>query len=270
PREWFADDRASIEDGDRILLIFARNKNSAERMLSIARDHGFKGVVTIHRESVVALAREFNVDAINLEGDVEDWTVLDSLKRELTTQHIPVQIIGDPGERQRALSFGAFSFVAKNSSEEDLVRSLKLVKEFLEREVKDLLVVEDDDAERKSIIDLIGDSDVQTVAVGTGEAALAELRSHHFDCMVIDLGLPDMTGFELLERLKKELGLYDLPVIVFTGKDLTQRDETRLRKLAETIILNDARSPERLLAETSLFLHRSSEKMPPAKRRMLE
>ena len=106
--------------------------------------------------------------------------------------------------------------------------------------------------------------------MATGDEALAELRSHHFDCMVIDLGLPDMTGFDLLERLKKELGLYDLPVIVYTGKDLSPKDETRLRKLAETIIIKDARSPERLLAETSLFLHRSSEKMPPAKRRMLE
>jgi CheY-like chemotaxis protein len=268
--ESIVDDRSSIEDGDRILLIFAGDRNSAERMLSIARVEGFKGVVTLRRENVMTLAREFNPDAIALDGDDEDWSVLDGLKRDLTTQHIPVQIVADPGERQRALSFGAFTFIPKNSSEEDLARSLKVMKEFLEREVKDLLVVEDDEAERKSIIDLVGNTDVQIVAVGTGEEALAELRSHHFDCMVIDLGLPDMTGFEVLERLKKELGLYDLPVIVYTGKDLTQKDETRLRKLAETIILKDARSPERLLAETSLFLHRSPENMPPAKRRMLE
>jgi CheY-like chemotaxis protein len=265
-----ADDRASIEDGDRILLISATDKASAERMLSIARSQSFKGIVTRLPENVGALAREYNPDAITLEANVDDWTVLDALKRDLTTQHIPVQIIADPNERQRALGFGAFSFVATGSSDDDVIRSLQTIKNFLERQVKDLLVVEDDEDQRKSIVDLIGNSDVQTVAVGTGEEALAELRSHHFDCMVIDLGLPDMSGFELLERLKKELGLDDVPVIVYTGKDLTQKDETRLRKVAETIILKDARSPERLLAETSLFLHRSSEKMPPAKRRILE
>ena len=247
------DDRDSIEDGDRILLISTNDKNAAARRLALARSQGFKGIATLRPENVASLAREFNPDAITLESDNDDWTTLEGLKRDLTTQHIPVQIIADPSERQRALGFGAFSFLRKGSSDEEVVRSLKVIKEFLEREVKDLLIVEDNEADRRSIIDLIGNGDVQTVAVASGQQALAELRSHHFDCMVIDLGLPDMTGFELLERLKKELGLYDLPVIVYTGKDLTSKDEVRLRKLAETIIVKDARSPERLLAETSLF-----------------
>ena len=108
------------------------------------------------------------------------------------------------------------------------------------------------------------------MAVATGEEALAELRSSHFDCMVVDLGLPDMSGFDLLERLKKELGLYDLPVIVYTAKELSAKEETRLRKLSESIIVKDVRSPERLLADTSLFLHRASAKLPPAKRKILE
>jgi HAMP domain-containing protein/signal transduction histidine kinase/CheY-like chemotaxis protein len=267
---WLADDRESIEDGDRILLISVADTESGERLLGIARAQGFKGIVTLRPENVAALAREFNPDAITLEPDGDGWSVLDRLKRDLSTQHIPVQIISDQTERQRALNLGAFSFLQKGSSDDDVERSLELIKEFLERQVKDLLIVEDDEAQRNSIIELIGNNDVQIAAVGTGEQAMRELRAHHFDCMVIDLGLPDMTGFELLERLKKELGLYELPVIVYTGKELTPKDETRLRKLAETIIVKDARSPERLLAETSLFLHRSSEKMPPAKRRMLE
>ena len=129
---------------------------------------------------------------------------------------------------------------------------------------------EDDEAQRKAIIELIGNSDVQTVAVATGEEALSELRSSHFDCMVVDLGLPDMSGFDLLERLKKELGLFDLPVIVYTAKELSAKEETRLRKLSESIIVKDVRSPERLLADTSLFLHRASAKLPPAKRKILE
>jgi CheY-like chemotaxis protein len=131
-------------------------------------------------------------------------------------------------------------------------------------------VVEDDERQRKAILDLIGDEDVEVVAAGSGDEALAALRATHFDCIVVDLGLPDMSGFDLLERLKKELGLYDLPVIVYTARELSAKEETQLRKLAETIIVKDARSPERLLAETALFLHRASEKMSPAKRRMLE
>src|SRR5207248_2358154 len=138
-----------------------------------------------------------------------------------------------------------------------------------DRDVKNLLVVEDNDAQRNAILDLIGNGDVESVAVATGEEALAQLRANHFDCVIVDLGLPDMSGFDLLERLKKELGLFDLPVIVYTAMELSAKEETKLRKLAETIIIKDARSPERLLAETALFLHRASEKLAPAQRRML-
>jgi CheY-like chemotaxis protein len=136
--------------------------------------------------------------------------------------------------------------------------------------VKNLLIVEDDEAQRKAIVGLIGDGDVQSVAVATGDEALTELRSAHFDCMVVDLGLPDMSGFDLIERLKKELGLYDLPVIVYTAKELSPKEETRLRRLAETVIIKDARSPERLLAETALYLHRSHDRLKESQRRVLE
>src|SRR5262249_53874434 len=125
-------------------------------------------------------------------------------------------------------------------------------------------------AQRNAILELIGNGDVRCVAVGTGEEALEQLRSNHFHCIVLDLGLPDMSGFDLLERVKKELGLFDLPVIVYTAMELSSNDETRLRTLAESIIIKDPRSPERLLAETVLFLHRPASKLSPAKRKMLE
>jgi CheY-like chemotaxis protein len=145
-----------------------------------------------------------------------------------------------------------------------------LLKEFVDRQMKRLLVVEDDENQRNAIVELIGDGDIETTAVSTGDEALQALRATHFDCMVIDLGLPDMSGFDVLEKLKKEFGLHDLPVIVYTAKELSGKEETRLRKLAESIVIKDARSPERLLAETSLFLHRVSAKLSPSKRRILE
>jgi CheY-like chemotaxis protein len=168
------------------------------------------------------------------------------------------------------LNLGAFAFLEKDADDNAVANSLESIKKFVDRKVRNLLVVEDDKTQRQAILDLIGSGDVEIVAVASGDEALAELRSSHFDCVVVDLGLPDMSGFDLLERLKKELGLYDLPIIVYTGKDISQKDETRLRRLAESIIIKDARSPERLLAETALFLHRSSDTLHPAQRRMLE
>jgi HAMP domain-containing protein/signal transduction histidine kinase/DNA-binding response OmpR family regulator len=268
--EELSDDREDIQDGDRTLLVIERDTGTAQRILKVAREHGFKGVVATRLDAALSMTREFNADAITLDPEGEGWSILDRLKRDFATRHLPVQIITDTKERQRALNLGAFAFVEKDASDDVLANSFESLKSFLDREVKNLLVVEDDEAQRASILELIGNGDVETVAVATGEAAMNALRSTHFDCMVIDLGLPDMTGFDLLERLKKELGLYDLPVIVYTGKELSAREDTRLRKLAETIIIKDARSPERLLAETALFMHRSPDKLPASKRRMLE
>jgi hypothetical protein len=265
-----ADDRDAIDDSDRVLLIVEPDPEMAEHILKIARNTGFKGIVAARPENAIGLAREFNPDAITLEPADEGWTVLDRFKRDLATRHIPVQILSDKRERQRALNLGAFAFLEKYASDEALGHSLESIKGFLDRQVKNLLVVEDNEAQRNFIIELIGDGDVKAAAVATGEEALEALRSAQFDCVVVDLGLPDMSGFDLLERLKKELGLYDLPVIVYTSKELSPKEETRLRKLAESIIIKDARSPERLLAETALFLHRAHDKLPPQKRRMLE
>jgi CheY-like chemotaxis protein len=130
--------------------------------------------------------------------------------------------------------------------------------------------VEDDPVQRQSIVELIGNSDVVTTSVETGEAALAALEAEHFDCMVLDLGLPDMTGFQLIRRVKSEVGLRKLPTVVYTGKDLSRKEEAELRRLAESVVIKDARSPERLLDETALFLHRATSTMPESRRRMLE
>ncbi|MEX2325155.1 MAG: response regulator, partial [Gemmatimonadaceae bacterium] len=135
---------------------------------------------------------------------------------------------------------------------------------------KSLLIVEDDETQRNSMVELIGDEDVNIVAVDSAEAALDALAKQKFDCMVVDLGLRDMSGFDLLERVKQDPGMQEMPIIVYTGKELTPAEDTRLRKYAETIIVKDVKSPERLLDETALFLHRVEAKLPEQKRVMLE
>ncbi len=196
--------------------------------------------------------------------------VLDSLKHDPTTRHIPVHIISVEEGRQRGLQLGAIAFLQKPVNREALLEALADIKGFVERRVKNLLVVEDDELQRQSIVDLIGNSDVCTTAVGSGAAALALLRSGHFDCVVLDLGLPDMTGFELIEQIEQEVSLSKLPIIVYTGKELTGQEGTELKRRAETIIIKDVRSPERLLDETALFLHQVEASLPQPKRQMLE
>lgn len=158
---------------------------------------------------------------------------------------------------------GAIAHIQKPVSPEILTQTLIDIKRFVERRVRYLLVVEDDPVQAQSIIELIGGGDVTSTAVHTGAAALERLRSQPCDCIVLDLGLPDMSGFDLIEQIKQEPSLVRLPIIVYTGQDLSEAEETRLRRLAETIIIKDVRSPERLLDETALFLHRVQANLPP-------
>ena len=168
------------------------------------------------------------------------------------------------------MRLGAMAHLAKPVDREALDVAFASISGFIERKVKNLLVVEDNDVERQSIVELIGNGDVKTTAVATGAEALAALEAQTFDCLVLDLGLADMTGFDLLERMKTNARLSQIPVIVYTGKDLTKKQETELRRLAETIIIKDVKSPDRLLDETALFLHRVESNLPAEKRKILE
>jgi CheY-like chemotaxis protein len=165
---------------------------------------------------------------------------------------------------------GAFTLLEKPVSNGDIKKAFDSMHDFLERDMRELLVVEDDDVQRMSVVELIGNGDVRTTAVGTGEEALSRLKEQRFDCMVLDLKLPDMTGFDLIEQLQSDPVQTDLPIIVYTGKELTRKEELHLRRVATSVIIKEADSPERLLAETSLFLHRSEANLPEPKRRMLE
>jgi hypothetical protein len=266
------DDRGSLQPGDRVVLIVEDNATFANLLLDIAREKGFKGVVALHGETALSLARSLKPDAITLDirlPDVDGWTVLDRLKLDPETRHIPVHIVTVEEERTRGLQRGARAYLVKPVSKESLEQAFAQLQDFLGRP-KRLLVVEDVEVERKAVVELIGDTDVQISEAATGEEALAALRGDQFDCMVLDLRLPDMSGFEVLEAMQKEPSLRELPVIVYTGKPLSKQEESRLKRLAREVIVKDAQSPELLLDETALFLHRVAAQMPESKRRVLE
>ncbi|AVH70402.1 response regulator [Nostoc sp. 'Lobaria pulmonaria (5183) cyanobiont'] len=267
------DDREIIQPGDRILLIIEDDDKFARILLDMARQQGFKTIVALQSKQGLALAEQFKPNAIMLDihmPEMDGWTVLDRLKHKPDTRHIPVHILSVDERQQRGLQLGAITYLQKPVSPEALTQVLTEIKGFIERQVKNLLIVEDDPVQAQSIIELIGNGDVQSTAVGTGAEALSILRSHYFDCMVLDLGLPDMSGFTLIEQIKLEPKLLKLPIIVYTGKELSRQEETQLRGLAETIIIKNVRSPERLLDETALFLHRVQANLPTPKRQMLE
>jgi CheY-like chemotaxis protein/signal transduction histidine kinase/HAMP domain-containing protein len=271
--EGFDDDRDGIEAGDRTLLIIENDPNFSKILLEMAREKGFKGLCALDGEAGLKLAHAFEPDAITLDIDMpgmDGWAVLDRLKHHPQTRHIPVHIITGIRERQQGLKSGALAYLEKPVTKEALDESFARIASFIDTSVKRLLVVEDDETQRQSMIELIQHEDVEITAVASAEDALRELSSGHFDCMVLDLGLKDMNGFELLETVKGNPQMRDLPIIIYTGKDLSQGEETKLRKFAETIIVKDVKSPERLLDETALFLHRVEAKLPEQKRRMLE
>jgi HAMP domain-containing protein/CheY-like chemotaxis protein/GAF domain-containing protein len=268
-----ADDRGSIGDDDRVLLIVEDDVHFARLLLDEARENGFKGLVAVNGQAGIALARRFKPDAITLDimlPDMDGWTVLDRLKHDTKTRHIPVNVISASGQRQRGMRQGAIGYLEKPVTKEAINEALNAIKSFIDRPAKSLLIVEDDDVQRNSIIELIGNGDVESTAVGTGADALNLLRERHFDCMVIDLGLPDMSGYDLIKEIQQELGLTDLPIVVYTGKDLSSKEELELRKMTEAVIVKEASSPDRLLDETALFLHRVESNLPEQKRKMLQ
>jgi len=268
------DDRDEIQDTDRVVLIVEDDPDVARTELEVARERGFKGIVALRGDSGLALAHEYKPDAIILDMKLpvmDGWTVLDHLKHHPETRHIPVHIVSAGDGRQNALKAGAVAFVEKPISKEVLEETFGEIRSFIDRELKRVLVIEDDEAQRNAVIELIGGGDdVEVSAAGSGEEALEALELQRYDCMVLDLKLPEMGGFALLEKLKEDPRYSSIPVIVYTGKELTRREETKLKKFAESIVVKDASSPERLLDETSLFLHRVEGKLPQEKRRMLE
>src|SRR5437870_2518665 len=273
PVEQIPDDRLEIEPGDAILLIVEDDPHYARVMVDLARDKGFKVLVAMRGADALDLARQYQPSAVSLDvflPDMLGWTVLSQLKQNPLTRHIPVQIITLDEDRQHGLARGAFSFVTKPTTTEGLEDALARIKQYTARRRKRLLVVEDNPDEQLSIAELLGHDDIEIATAATGAQALAALKEQPSDCVVLDLRLPDMSGFEVLERIRSDAEISDVPVVVFTGRELSAEEDAQLHTMARSIVVKGVESPERLLDETALFLHRVVTDLPAEKQRMLE
>ena len=267
------DDRMDVQPGDNILLIVEDDPHYARILIDLARDKGFKAILAMRGDDALNLAKQYQPTAVSLDvflPDMLGWNVLSQLKHNSLTRHIPVQIVTLDEDRQHGLARGAFSFVTKPTTREGIAEALSKIKEFAQPRRKRLLVVEDNKAEQLSIRELLGHDDIEIVNAGTGDEALETMRSQTCDCVVLDLRLPDMSGFEVLERMRSETTLADVPVVVFTGRELSAEEDAQLHTMARSIVVKGVESPERLLDETALFLHRVIGDLPAEKQTMLE
>ncbi len=273
PAEQIADDRDNLQPDDAVLLIVEDDPHYARVLCDLSRDRGFKVLVALRGSEALALAREFHPTAVSLDvflPDMLGWTVLNHLKQDPATRHIPVQMLTLDEDRHHGLARGAFAFVTKPTSPEELESALSRIKQYAAPRRKRLLIVEDNPAEQLSIRELLGYDDIDVIVAATGAEALQLVERESFDCVVLDLRLPDMTGFDILERLRDIPQVSDLPVVVFTGKELSPEEDARLHTLARSVVVKGVESPERLLDETALFLHRVVADLPAEKQRMLD
>ena len=257
--ELIPDDRDNMQADDATLLIVEDEPSYCRVLVDMARGSGFKVLVAMRGADALELARKYHPTAVSLDvflPDMLGWTVLSQLKQDPNTRHIPVQLVTLDEDRQHGLARGAFSFITKPTTPDGLKDAFSRIKEFAAPRHRRLLVVEDDTAEQVSIRALLEHNDIEMETASSGEEALAALQDRAFDCVVLDLRLPDISGFEVLEQLSKKDSLCDLPIVVFTGKELTPEEDARLHSIARSIVVKGVESPERLLDETALFLHR--------------
>jgi signal transduction histidine kinase/HAMP domain-containing protein/DNA-binding response OmpR family regulator len=268
------DDRDAITDGDRVLLVIEDDLKFAEILMGMARDGGFKVVVATRGDTGLALANELRPHAITLDIQLpvmDGFSVLDRLKRNPRTRHIPVHVISVLDREQRGACIKAFAYLEKPVTKEALEGALAHMSDFIQRSARFLLLVEDDGRQSTSMAELFADDEDVLISVAhTAREALEALETNEFDCLVLDLLLPDADGVSLLEEIKLQERFRDLPVIVYTNRDLSAQEEAHLKRYAGSIIMKSgAGSPDRLIDETSLFLHRLYDHLPEPTRKVI-
>ncbi len=267
-----SDDRYGIKDNDRVVLIIEDDEQFANVLLDLVRERHYKGIVASEGIAGITIARHYKPDAIVLDlmlPIMNGIDVLRHLKNDPDLRHIPVQIISAADQRKDVLDAGAFDFIQKPVSSIDLRKAFEKIESFSTKKVKRLLIVEDNEMQNLAIKELIGNGDVKCTSAFLGEEALKMLEAEKFDCMILDLGLPDISGFELLERIKASTSIQPIPIVVYTGRELKKEDAMRLNGLASTVVLKTANSHERLLDETILFLHRVESRLPKEKQTLI-
>jgi CheY-like chemotaxis protein/CHASE3 domain sensor protein len=267
------DDRETLADARRVLLVVEDDDKFAAIVRDLSRELGFQCLVASTADEALKLARQIRPSAVVLDVGLPDESglmVLDRLKRDDATRHIPIHVISAGDHSQTALSLGAIGYLVKPVKRDELAEVLKTLESKLTSTMRRVLIVEDDPVQRDAVSRLLSSRDVETVGVGTAAECLEQLKTQTFDCMVLDLSLPDASGFSLLETLSQGDDHSFPPVIVYTGHDLSADDEQRLRRYSSSIIIKGAKSPERLLDEVSLFLHQVVAELPPEQQKMIQ
>ena len=267
------DDRNIITPGGRVILLVEDDPAFAMILRDLVHEMGFQCIAAASASDGLIAAGQYLPSAILLDVNLPDHSglgVLDSLKRDPRTRHIPVHMISISDYKREALELGAIGYALKPARREALVEALRRLEAKFSQSVRRVLVVEDDARQRESVRQLLSNGDVQITAVASAGEALAELKDTTFDCMVVDLNLPDLSGYDLLEKMSQQEDVAFPPVIIYTGRALDREEEQRLRRYSKSIIIKDARSPERLLDEVTLFLHQVEAKLPPEHQQMLK
>ena len=272
PSRRVEDDRNALTDSKRVLLVIEDDSAFASIVRDLSREMGFQTIVASTAEEALSLAKDFLPSAIVLDIGLPDESglaVLDRLKHDVQTRHIPVHVVSGSDHTKTAYSLGAAGYAVKPVNREQLVEVLQKLEARLSQKVHRVLIVEDDPVQREAVAKLLGTQGVTTITASTAAECLDLLRENPFDCMVLDLSLPDASGYSLLETLSQESGYAFPPVIVYTGRELSASDEQQLRRYSKSIIIKGAKSPERLLDEVSLFLHQVISELPDEQQKMI-
>jgi len=265
------DDRDNIHGDDRVVLIVEDDRRFASTLLDLVHENKFKGIVALDGNSALTAVKEFLPDAITLDlklPDMDGWAVLDFLKHDPATRHIPVSVISVDAETRECLNMGALSLVQKPAAAETLRELLVKTRSFIERDVKSLLIVNGDTDQRDSVVNVVQGDGIQIAAVGSGKEAIDALRQHRFDCIVLGPAR-DISALNLLKKLVKIEQAAGVPIVMYGPEGFSQHEQEDLKKLAEIVILKKAPTTESVLHETSLFLHRAVSSLPPKKREIL-
>jgi CheY-like chemotaxis protein len=256
-----------------VLLVVEDDSTFARILMDLAHQQGFKALIATRGDVALAMARKFRPNAISLDIELPDtsgWTVLDRLKHDPETRHIPVHVLSIHEDRRRGLSLGALSCAQKGDGANTLSDTFDRIQHSVERRIKSLLLIEQDEARRQSLLELIGNGDVRTTAAASGREALARTEEQEFDCVVLDPGLPDMDAGELIRRLSGRVQNPVLPVILYGTQEISREEQAAMERVGDHVVVRHVESPERLLEQTALFLHRVEATLPESKRQMLE